>query len=212
MSDAALVKRDARIGWARPGGAHDRTVRLARVVLPSAIGALVAVLVVAPLTKRSEISFILNKDKVDVANERMRVNEALYRGRDAKGRPFSLRAGAAVQKSSQDPVVELSDLAARIALDDGPAVLRTASASYDMDKEFVTVPGALLFESADGYRLATRGVSVDLKTQRLTSDRQVEGRMPLGTFRGGRMRADLSARTVTLEGGARLQIVQRARR
>jgi len=212
MSEAAVLKRDGRIGWARPGSTHDRQVKLARVVLPMAIGALAAVLVVAPLTKRSEISFILNKDKVDVASERMRVNEALYRGQDGKGRPFSLRAGAAVQKSSRVPVVELVDLSARIALDDGPAVLRTAGASYDMDKELVRVPGALLFESADGYRLAARGVSVDLKTQRMTSDRPVEGRMPLGTFSGARMRADLGARTVSLEGGARLHIVQRGAR
>lgn len=212
MSDAAIVNRDGRIGWARPGSRHDRHVGLARVVLPSAIGALSAILLIAPLAKRSEVSFLLKKDKVEMATERMRVAEAIYRGEDSQGRPFTLRAGGAVQRTSRTPVVELSDLSARIALKDGAAVLRTPEATYDMDAEKVQVPGALLFESADGYRLATRNVGVDLNAQTVVSNTPVEGRMPLGTFSGNRLRADLNARTVTLEGGARLHIVQGAAR
>lgn len=208
MSEAAVLDRDKRIIWARPGSSHDRMIRLLKLVLPVLIGALVAVLVIAPLAKRAEVSFLLAKDKVDIASERMRVAEAVYRGEDAKGHPFSLRAGGAVQASSKTPVVQLQDLSARITLDNGPAVLRTAAAAYDMDKEVVTVPGALLFESADGYRLTTRGVGVDLNARTLASAGAVEGRMPLGTFSGGRMVADLNARTVRLEGRARLRIVQ----
>ena len=208
MSDAAILDRDKRIVWARPGSPHDRTIRWAKLVLPVVIGSLAAVLVIAPLAKRSEVSFLLAKDKVDIAKERMRVAEAVYRGEDAKGHPFILRAGGAVQQSSKTPVVQLQDLSARITLDNGPAMLRTAAAAYDMDKEVVTVPGALLFESADGYRLTTSGVGVNLNTRTLASTGVVEGRMPLGTFSGGRMVANLNARTIRLEGHARLRIVQ----
>jgi lipopolysaccharide export system protein LptC len=212
MSEAAIRDRDSRIVWARPGSAHDRVIRWAKLILPSLIGALAAVLVIAPLAKRNEISFLLAKDKVDLATERMRVSEALYRGQDAKGHPFSLHAGGAVQTSSKVPVVELQDLSARITLDDGPAVLRTPNANYNMDNEVVRVPGALLFESAGGYRMTTRGVGLDLKARTLVSDGAVEGRIPLGTFTGDRMVADLNARVVRLEGRARLHIVQRAAR
>lgn len=208
MSEAATMNRDKRIVWARPGSSHDRAIRVAGLVLPVVIGALAAVLVIAPLAERNEISFLLAKDKVEIASERMRVAEALYRGQDAKGHPFSLRAGGAVQKSSSVPVVEMNDLSARITLDDGPAVLRTATASYDMNRDTVAVPGGLLFESADGYRLTTRAVAVDLKARTLQSNAPVEGRMPLGTFSADRMRADLNARTVALAGRARLRIVQ----
>ncbi|MBA3897312.1 MAG: LPS export ABC transporter periplasmic protein LptC [Sphingomonadaceae bacterium] len=212
MSELALRDRDLRRVWAQPGSAHDRLVRLLGVVLPVAIGALAAILVIAPLTMRNEISFVLAKDKVQVAKERMRATEALYRGEDAQGRSFSLRAGSAVQKTSRIPVVELSDLSARIALDDGPALLRTPAASYDMDKQTVRVAGPLLFEAADGYRLETRGVGASLKTKMLAGDNHIDGRMPLGTFSSDRLRADLNARTVTLDGRARLHIVQGAAR
>jgi lipopolysaccharide export system protein LptC len=212
MSDAAIRERDGRIVWAKPGSRHDRVIRWAGIALPSAIGALAAVLVIAPLLKRSEISFLLAKDKVEIARERMRIAEALYRGEDSKGHPFSIRAGAAVQKTSKVPIVEMRDLLARITLDDGPAMLRTATASYDMDRESFAVPGGILFESADGYRMTTRNVTVDLKSRTMQSMAPVEGRMPLGTFSGDRMRADLNARTVALEGRARLRIVQRGAR
>jgi lipopolysaccharide export system protein LptC len=210
MSDAATLNRDKRIVWARPGSSHDRLIRALKLVLPVVIGALAAVLIIAPLAKRSEISFLLAKDKVDLAKERMRVSEAMYRGEDAKGHPFSLHAGGAVQKTSKVPIVEMQDLSARITLDDGPAVLRTPNATYDMDREVVRAPGALLFESSDGYRMTTRGVGIDLKARQMKSDGAVEGRMPIGTFTGDHMTADLNARTVSLNGRARLHIVQGA--
>ena len=208
MSEAATLDRDKRIVWAQPGSAHDRWIRAAKLVLPITIGALAAVLVIAPLAKRSEISFLLAKDKVDIASERMRVSQAVYRGEDAKGHPFVLNAGGAVQKSSKSPIVALTDLSAQITLDDGPAMLRTAGATYDMNSELVRVPGAIQFDSADGYRITTRGVGLDLKARTLASDNAVSGIMPLGTFSANRMRADLNARTVRLDGRARLRIVQ----
>jgi len=49
---------------------------------------------------------------------------------------------------------------------------------------------------------------VGLKSRQLVSGGAVEGRLPIGSFSAGRMRADLNTRTVMLEGRARLRIVQ----
>lgn len=212
MSEAAERSRDLRQRWALPGSSHDRTIKLLRVALPMGIGALFAFLSIAPLTIAGEMSFMLDKNKVEVAKERLRVTEALYRGEDAKGQSFALRAGSAVQATSREPIVRLQDLSASLSMQEGPALLRADRARYDMDKEQVTVEGPVTYQSADGYRLATRDVDIDLKSRRLASQGPVEGRMPLGTFSGGRLSADLSARVVRLEGGARLRIVQGAAR
>ena len=195
-----------------PGSRHDYVVGATRIILPAGIGVLVAFLSIAPLTIASDMSFVLDKNKVDVARERMRATEALYRGEDSRGRPFSLRAGSAVQQSSSDPVVKLSELSARMLLEQGPAVLQANQARYNMDTEKVAVDGPVTFQSADGYRLLTRDVNIDLNTRQLASRGSVEGRMPLGTFSGARMSADLNARIVRLDGRARLRIVQGAAR
>jgi len=114
-----------------PGSRHDYVVRATRIILPAGIGVLVAFLSIAPLTIASDMSFVLDKNKVDVARERMRATEALYRGEDSRGRPFSLRAGSAVQQSSSDPVVKLSELSARMLLEQGPAVLHGLQQELD---------------------------------------------------------------------------------
>lgn len=212
MRDPESSERTARRLWAAPNGRHDRLIRVARIGLPAIIGILSAGLVFAPLTMRGEISFVLDKDKVAMAKERMRVTAATYRGEDAKGQPFTLRAGSAVQASSREPVVKLSDLSATIGLSDGPAMLRADAGRYDMDREIVNIDGPILFTSADGYRLSTRDVAVGLKSRKLASGGPVDGQMPLGNFRADRLSADLNARTVTLEGRARLHIVQRRAR
>jgi lipopolysaccharide export system protein LptC len=72
------------------------------------------------------------------------------------------------------------------------------------------VSGPVRVLGPDGYRLETRDVIVDLKARQLSSSGPVAGRMRLGQFQAGRLRADLGERKVVLDGGARLKIVQGA--
>ncbi|ATW02949.1 LPS export ABC transporter periplasmic protein LptC [Sphingorhabdus sp. YGSMI21] len=200
--------RTKRQEFAAPNSSHDRNIKWLRFILPVGVGLLGAMLALAPFTTSGELSFVLDKNSVDVAKERMRVTEALYRGEDSEGRPFSLKAGSAVQKSSSEAIVDLQDLSARILLKEGPAQIRASEGSYDMDQENVRVPGPVQVEAANGYRLSTSNVTIDLKQRSLRSDGSVEGRTNIGTFGADRLEADLAERTVRLDGNARLRIEQ----
>lgn len=208
MSELADKVRSERQLWAANGGSHDRVIAVLRLVLPVAIGLLVILLALAPLTVGRDISFVLSKDRVDVARERMRVTAATYRGQDAKGQPFELTAGSAVQVTSRDPVVKLEKLAAQIRLSDGPAKIVAGHGRYDMDSEKVAIDGPVVFRSADGYLIQTRDVGIDLKSRTVASKGRVDGRMNVGRFSGDRFTADLNKRVVVLEGRARLHITQ----
>ncbi|HEY9554151.1 LPS export ABC transporter periplasmic protein LptC [Allosphingosinicella sp.] len=208
MSELADRERLRKQHWAAPGGSHDNVVRLLKLALPVLIGVLMAYLALAPLSKNQEISFILDKNKVAVAKERMRVEAARYRGQDDKGRPFTITAESAVQATSRDPIVDVLGMMARLGLESGPATIRADQGRYNLETETVTVTGPVLFTAADGYRIQTRDVAVDLDTRTMESDGGVEGRLPLGRFSANRMSADLEGRTVTLTGNARLHIVQ----
>ncbi|MDQ3139185.1 MAG: LPS export ABC transporter periplasmic protein LptC [Pseudomonadota bacterium] len=207
-SALATRERIVKRGWAAPGGSHDYLMRFLKLALPLLIGLLAAYLALAPLSKGQEISFILDKNKVDVAKERMRVEAARYRGQDDQGRAFLIEAQSAVQATSQDPVVDIGGMAARISLAQGPATLRANKGRYDLASETVDVTGPLLFTAHDGYRMQTRDVTIDLNSRTLTGSGRVEGRIPLGTFSADRMTASLPDRRVTLNGRARLHIVQ----
>ncbi|KKC27741.1 LPS export ABC transporter periplasmic protein LptC [Sphingomonas sp. SRS2] len=212
MSELADRARTERQLWAATGSSHDRLIASLRLILPVAILVLVILLALAPLTVGRDISFVLSKDSVELARERMRVTSATYRGEDAKGQPFELSAGSAVQVSSRDPVVRLQSLAAKIQLQDGPAQIDARQGRYDMDSEKVAIDGKVLFRSADGYHIETRDVGIDLKTRQVASQGRVDGRMNIGTFAGDRFTADLNTRVVVLEGRARLHIDQRQAR
>ena len=210
MSEAATQQRAEKQRWAVPGSRHHKLVRFAKVALPSAVGVLVAVLAVAPLEKDGDVSFILDKNKVDNAPERMRVDVAQYRGEDDEGRPFAIVAQSAVQPSSDVPIVNISGMLAKLALSGGPVAIVANQARYNLEQQKVAVLGPVRVTGPDGYKLSTSNVMVDLKGRSITGTGGVQGEMELGQFQGGRMRADLADRTVVLDQGARLKIVQGA--
>lgn len=208
MSERADLDRTMRRMWATSGSSHDRVVRALRFTLPLVIGVMAAVLVFSPFTERSEISFLLAKDKVDMATERLKVTRAEYRGQDAKGQPFALLAGSAVQKSSAEPIVRMTDLSGAISLEDGPATIVARDSAYNMESEKVAVPGLVRVRSANGYRIDASNVAVDLKTRSLMGRDGVNGTLNIGDFSANQLSADLDRRIVRLQGNARLRIKQ----
>ena len=200
----------AKSRWALPGSAHDRLVRLSKIALPSAVGVLIAILALAPLGKHSDVSFILDKKKVKNASERMRVEQARYVGTDNKSQQFTIVADHAVQPSSSVPVVDISGMSARLNLEKGPVVIGANKGRYNLDNQRVMIDGPVKVAGPDGYRLATRDVTVDLKQRNLASAGPVAGAMRLGQFQAGQLHANLGDRTVVLDHGARLKIVQGA--
>ena len=210
MSEAAVHDRELKQQWAVPGSQHDRLIRIAKVALPAAVGVLLAFLALAPLEERGDVSFILDKNKVENAPERMRVDLARYVGEDKEGRPFTIVARSAVQRSSDLPIVDISGMMARLKLPQGPAIIAANLAHYNLDEQMVRVVGPVRVIGPEGYRLDTSNVTIDLRQRTVEGSGRVQGSMRLGQFTAGRLRADLGTRTVTLDQGARLKIVQGA--
>ena len=207
MTLRADQMRDRRRVFAAPGGSHDRMVRLLAVVLPGLIGALLAVMVLAPLSPRGEISFLLDRTKVAMVNDRLRALGAMYRGEDDRGRSFSVNAGSAVQHSAAVQEVVMKDVTARVQLDDGPATMVAAAGTYDFARQQITVPGAVNVQTTDGYRMMTQGAAIDLDHRVLASRGTVTGQIPIGTFSADHFHASLDDREVRLDGHVRMRMV-----
>jgi lipopolysaccharide export system protein LptC len=210
MSDASVRERQHRQSWAVPGSFHDKLIGFAKVALPSSVGVLIAFLALAPLDRSGDISFILDKKKVENAPERMRVEAARYVGEDNRGQKFALTANRAVQPSSDVPVVDIWGMIARMGLAQGPVTIAANKGRYNLEAHTVAIDGPVRVIGPDDYRIDTRDLNVSLKNRTAISDGPVEGRMRLGRFRANRLRADLGERTLVLDGGVRLKIVQGA--
>ena len=210
MSDLANQERATKQRWAIPGSSHDRVVRFAKIALPSAVGVVIAFLAMAPLDKSGDVSFILDKNQVENAPERMRVEQARYVGEDNRGQKFQIVANRALQRSSEQPVVDIWGMLAKFGLAQGPVTVAANKGRYNIDEQKVDVQGPVRVAGPEGEQLLTRDVTVDLKQNTMTSQGRVTGRMKLGPFEAGRLRANLGDRTVVLDGGTRLKIVQGA--
>lgn len=218
-----------------PGSFHDYLVKILRVIFPMIIIALLTFLILTPLTNNNEFSFVLNKDKVDVAPERLRVTDALYRGEDKDGRPFSLKASSAVQKSSDVPVLDMENFVGRIILNSGPAILSGLRGNYNLNDEILRVNGPLSYESQAGNEFTASNVSIMLNDKsfksfdrvsgqtnfgtfnansiegtlgdrRISLSGNVNGTTKFGTYRADRATGDMNSRTIILEGNARLTV------
>lgn len=207
MTVQADMMRTRRRSFAAPGGFHDRLVHFLARALPAAVGALLAVMIIAPISPRGEISFLLDRRKVAVVDDRMQVSSAMYRGQDDEGRSFSITAGSAIQRTKANPLIQLEQLTARIMLDDGPALLTAGNGDYNFGNEIVDIKGPINFQTSDGYRMTATNVDINLGGKLLKSRGPVEGRIPAGTFSADAISADLSERSVTLDGNARLRMV-----
>ncbi len=203
----AKALRGKRQHFAAPGGSHDKLVGFLARALPMGVGVMAALMIITPLSPRGEISFLLDRNKVAMISERLSVDNAMYRGRDERGRPFSIQAGEAVQRSSAEGIVRMQDLVAQLLLPEGPARISADGGAYAIEEEVVDVDGPVRMNAADGYTMTARGVSVDLQSRTMLGDEGVEGAVPAGTFSARTIRADLSARTITLEGNAKLSMI-----
>ena len=210
MSELANKERATKQRWAVPGGSHDRIVRVAKVALPSAVGVVIAFLAMAPLENKGDVSFILDKNQVENAPERMRVEQARYTGEDNRGQKFQITANRALQRSSEQPIVDIWGMLAQFGLSQGRVTVAANQGQYNLDQQKVSVQGPVRVNGPKGESLITRNVTVDLKQNTMTGQGGVAGRMKLGQFEAGRLRADLDSGTVVLDGGTRLKIVQGA--
>lgn len=191
---------------ALPGGAHDRLVALLRWLLPTLALALLALLIILPMTSGREFSFLLAKDKVAMSPDRLRIDNALYRGETADGEPFEIRAADAVQRTSAVPVVELRKLSASLGTRDGPVRVSAPAGAYYMDKDLLVVRGPVQVASPTGYVIDNGDVRVSLIDRTVASDGSIRGLLPLGSFSADALRADIGGRNLVLSGRVRLRI------
>ncbi|WP_164156690.1 LPS export ABC transporter periplasmic protein LptC [Sandarakinorhabdus rubra] len=211
VSPAGLSPRllSRRQQAALPGSPHDQRMAVLKWLLPAAALVIGLTILIWPLVAAQEFSFLLAKDQVALAPERLRVDRAQYRGKTGAGEAFTISADSALQRSSAVPVVELKALSAKLDGKDGPASVTAPSGQYFLDEDRLEVAGPVALRSDGGYSLDAETVFIDLKRRTVKTDAAVSGRLPMGSFRADRMSGDLAGKRVSLIGGAHLRINQR---
>lgn len=206
MSEQAVLEREARRRAMLPGSPRDRFMKIARRAFPIASVVLLVVLVALPLTVRQEFSFLLSKDRAEKAIERLRLQEATYRGQTLRGEAFEIRAQSGVQKTSAVPIVVLTGLSAEIQQAAGPLTVTAPTGEFFIDENRIIVNGPVIVRSPSGYSLDGNRIEIDINESRVRSSEPVSGTLPIGSFRADGFTAEIDGRNVTLAGGVKLRI------
>jgi lipopolysaccharide export system protein LptC len=206
MSAEAVRIREARRRAMLPGSPRDGLIAIAKWGFPLASGLLLVVLVALPLSATQEFSFLLSKDSAARSGERMRMQEASYRGETRRGEPFEITAQSGVQKTSAVPVVVLTGLSAEVRQAEGPAIVTAPSGEFFIDQNRLVVNGPVVARSASGYSLDGNRIEVDINKSRVSTADPVSGTLPMGTFQANAFSADIKGSEVTMSGGVHLRI------
>lgn len=184
----------------------DRFVAIMREALPTAAVALLLAIIAYPLINPKELSFLLSKDQAPSSPDRMLMESPRYRGFDREGRPFELRAARARQRTSASPDVELTSVAARMTLKDGPAEVRADAGVYNLESKELRADGRVAFDAPNGYKVEARDAVAQVDDQQVAGHNGIQGSGPLGRFSAQQFALDLPAEKLVLTGRARLHI------
>jgi lipopolysaccharide export system protein LptC len=201
--------RTPRQRAAAPGGATGRRMALLKWLLPGCAAILLAAVAIQTLGASEELSFIVSRDPVGIKRDRLRIDEAVYTGRDDQGRPFRIEARSAAQRSADIPEIEIEAVRAEIALSDGPATITAPAARYRLDTDRLRVAAPVAAQRT-GLSLSSGALDVDMRAGRAVAAGPVAGATPLGRFEAAGLEADLEGRSLVLTGGARLRIARGA--
>jgi lipopolysaccharide export system protein LptC len=211
MSATAGESRSARRAMAMPNCAREKLMHAMARFLPGGAGAIVAVMVVTPMFNHDSVSFLLDRNKVAMTQDRLSIRNAAYREVDNRGRAFALSASSAVQKSAHDPVVRMKQLAGSIELTDGTAHFSAPSGDFDVKSEHLNVPEQVQLDAANGTSMTIGSVDIDVRHRMVAGQGGVTGQFNGGNFSARQIAVDLDARKVSLMGRAHMHMVPGAK-
>lgn len=174
---------NARINEARIAlRQYSRFVKVMKLLLPSIVIILLAVLIIVPQLKDQDTQI---PDTMTLMNSvkkgALTLINARYFGKDANGQPFSITADTVQEGEENAMTVDLSLPKADISLDDGTWLIVDAKrGKYDKESQTLDLNGQVNLFQDQGYELHTEAARIFLKTGRAIGAKMVVTQGPFG--------------------------------
>lgn len=137
--------------------------------------------------------------------------QAVYGGRDRRGRPFLINADKARNISDPDVPMELTAPQGRLTLDSGKDVRLTAQAGeYDRRQDRVDLNGDVRLHDPSGYEVQTTTATIDVPAGQASGDEPVFAEGPLGKIRSQGFRILDSGAVIVFTGRAHMTVAPKA--
>ncbi len=185
---------------------YSRFVGWMKILLPSAAGFLLFLIVVLPMFRGQDDRFriginLLEETTADTLN----MTNARYYGTDDKGQPFSVTASNVRERPNDDPSVDLVGPQADISLTDGTWLSISASQGiYNRDEQLLDLSGNVSLYQDQGNEFHTLSAHIDLEKGEASGDEPVSSQGPFGTMQASGFSMSEKGKIVTFKGPAEL--------
>jgi len=189
---------------------HSRMVRLFRRAIPlSLIVILVSISAAAylkPLTMLYKLP--LDAGRLVVSGTKITMEAPRLGGFTRDGRPYDLTARAAAQDVTNPNVLELKDIRAHVAMQDKAVVeVQAATGLYDTKSDAIVLKTDVTLTSSAGYSVRLDEAKVDIKTNRIVSEKPVEVTLATGTINANRLEVSDNGDTIRFDNGVEVNLV-----
>ncbi len=189
---------------------HSRFVRLLRIAVPAIVllsmALIVGISVFNPFRILSQLP--LQVDNVVVSGTKITMETPHLSGFSPDGRPYELWAKTATQDLTDPDHVELSQLRAKVAMEDKSTVTMDARTGYyDSKSQMLDLRTDIFLQSSTGYEAQLTQAYVDINKGSVSSDQHVDVKLLNGTLTADRLRIVNSGEVVRFEGNVVMNLI-----
>jgi lipopolysaccharide export system protein LptC len=183
---------------------HSRFVRLMRMAIPVTIVSVFALLIVAAYFNPFRVFARLPIDpgKIVLSGTRITMESPRVAGFTNDARPYEVTARAASQDITKPDIVDLSDIHAKVEMQDKVLVeMRANSGVYESKLDRLKLEHEIVLTSTSGYAGHLREAVIDVKKGSIVSQSPVELQMLNGTLNANRLEVDDRGDVIRFGGG-----------
>ena len=200
-TDNARVFRSAR--------RHSRRVRLWRIVIPSVVALVASAVFAVNWFNPARLFSRLPTDfgSLVVSGTKITMQAPRLVGVTRDSRPYELTARAAAQDLTNTDIIELSDIRAKMGMQDG-AILNVSARDgvYNSKTEMLKLQHDVVVTSSAGYRALLSEAVVDVRKGHIVSEKPVVVKSVRGTINANRLEVENSGDLVRFEGGVEVTL------
>jgi lipopolysaccharide export system protein LptC len=190
---------------------HSRMVRILRVAVPAAVVLAMAGIIAVSIF--NPFRMLLPKIPVDMGNlvvsgTKITMESPHLAGFSTDQRPYEMWAKAATQDLTDPDHVELSQLRAKVMMEDKSTLTMDARTGYfDSKAQMLDLRKDIFLQSSTGYEAKLSQAYVDINKGGVTSDEHVDVKLLNGTLSADRLRIINSGEVVRFEGNVVMNLV-----
>lgn len=215
-TDAATAKSHWTMGRTdserayRAARRHSRLVRILRVAVPLAVVAGIAIVTLVTLANPLRMIAKLPVDIGDlvVSGTKITMEQPRLSGFTNDARAYHMTADAAAQDLTKPDIVELSNINAKVGMqDEGTMHLSAVTGVYNTKSEMLKLERDIHLSSSSGYTGLLSEATVDIRKGHVVSDQPVEVSMLNGKLNANRLEIKDSGDIVIFHGGVDMHLM-----